>query len=166
MFRLSYSRQWTQTGAIFRGRGQIFSGRTTKDEDVIPGMPSFADKKILIADDSQTMRMFILFHLIKMLPGIRIVEAVSGADALEKLRRMEDVDLILTDMNMPELDGAGLIKAVREELRRDTPMIVITTKGEQKDRDRGIAVGANGYITKPLQIREFRETILKHLFRT
>ncbi len=127
-------------------------------------MVSFANKRILVADDSQTMRMFLLFHLIKMLPGVQITEAVSGADALEKLKK-QDVDLILTDMNMPELDGAGLINAVRNELKRDTPIIVITTKGEQKDRDHGIVLGANGYITKPLNPRQLREAILKFLWK-
>jgi len=125
-------------------------------------MMSFLNKRVLVADDSQTMRMFILFHLIKMLPGVKIVEAVNGADAVEKLSR-QDVDLILTDMNMPELDGAGVIMAVRTALKKDTPIIVITTKGEQQDRDRGIALGANGYITKPLNVREFRETVMRFL---
>jgi len=123
---------------------------------------SLRGKRVLVADDSQTMRMFILFHLIKMLPGVQITEAVNGADAVEKLGR-QDVDLILTDMNMPELDGAGVIRAVRQVLKKDTPIIVITTKGEYKDRERGIELGANGYITKPLNIREFRETITKFL---
>jgi len=123
---------------------------------------SFKNKRILIADDSQTMRMFILFHLIKMLPGVRIMEAVNGADALEKLRG-QDVDLILTDMNMPEMDGAGLVCAVRQELKRETPIIVITTMGELKDRERGLSLGANGYITKPINPTEFRETILRLL---
>jgi two-component system chemotaxis response regulator CheY len=119
-------------------------------------------KRILVADDSQTMRMFILFHLIKMLPGVKIVEAVNGADALEKLSG-QDVDLILTDMNMPEMDGAGLVRAVRQVLKRETPIIVITTMGELKDRERGLSLGANGYITKPINPREFREAILKLL---
>jgi two-component system chemotaxis response regulator CheY len=122
----------------------------------------FANKKVLVADDSQTMRMFILFHLIKMLPGVQIMEAENGAAAVEKLMR-QDVDLILTDMNMPELDGAGVIRAVRQVLKKNTPIIVITTKGEKQDRERGMALGANGYITKPLNIREFRETVLKFL---
>jgi two-component system chemotaxis response regulator CheY len=122
----------------------------------------FANKKVLVADDSQTMRMFILFHLIKMLPGVQIMEAENGAAAVEKLMR-QDVDLILTDMNMPELDGAGVIRAVRQGLKKNTPIIVITTKGEKQDRERGMALGANGYITKPLNIREFRETVLKFL---
>ena len=125
-------------------------------------MKRFAEKKVLVADDSQTMRMFILFHLIKMLPGVQIMEAENGVAAVEKLMR-QDVDLILTDMNMPEMDGAGLICAVRQELKLDTPIIVITTKGEQRDRDRGIALGANGYITKPLDVRQFRETVIKFL---
>ncbi len=127
-------------------------------------MTSFVNKKILVADDSQTMRMFLLFHLIKMLPGVGIREAVNGADALEKLKA-EDVDLVLTDMNMPEMDGAGLIAAVREELKRDVPIIIITTRGEERDRQRGLSLGANGYITKPLNIREFRETIFRFLRR-
>lgn len=125
-------------------------------------MTSFRDKKVLVADDSQTMRMFILFNLIKTLPGVRIVEAVNGLDAIEKLNHHE-VDLILTDMNMPELDGAGVIRAVREVFKKDTPIIVITTKGEQKDRERGMALGASGYITKPLNPREFREAIFKFI---
>jgi len=125
-------------------------------------MKSFLNKRVLVADDSQTMRMFILFHLIKMLPGVKIIEAVNGADAVEKLSR-QDVDLILTDMNMPELDGAGLIIAVRNALKKDTPIIVITTMGEMQDRERGISLGANGYITKPLNVREFRETVMRFL---
>jgi two-component system, chemotaxis family, chemotaxis protein CheY len=125
-------------------------------------MTIWSDKRVLVADDSQTMRMLILFHLIKMLPGVKITEAENGADALEWLKQ-GDVDLILTDMNMPEMDGAGLIRAVRGELLRDTPIIIITTRGEQRDRERGMAAGANGYITKPLDIRQFRETIRKFI---
>jgi len=122
----------------------------------------FTDKKILVADDSQTMRMFIIFHLIKMLPGVQIIEAENGAAAVEKFTR-QDVDLVLTDMNMPILDGAGFIRAVRLGLKKETPIIVITTKGEEHDREKGIALGANGYITKPINIREFRETVLRFL---
>jgi CheY-like chemotaxis protein len=125
-------------------------------------MITWANKRILVADDSQTMRMLIVFHLIKMMPGVKITEAVTGADALDRLKR-QDVDLILTDMNMPEMDGAGLITAVRQELKRDTPIIIITTRGEQQDRERGMSVGANGYVTKPLDVRQFRETVRKFI---
>ncbi len=125
-------------------------------------MMPWIGKRVMVADDSQTMRMFLLFHLIKMLPGIKITEAVNGADALEKLK-LQPVDLILTDMNMPEMDGAGLITAVRQELQRSTPIVIITTKGEQRDRERGMAAGADAYITKPLDILQFREMIRKYL---
>lgn len=108
--------------------------------------------------------MLLLFHLIKMLPGVTIVEAVNGAHALEKLKQ-QDVDLILTDMNMPEMDGAGLICAVRQELKKDTPIIIITTRGEQRDRERGMALGADGYVTKPIDIRQFRDTIRRFIFK-
>ncbi len=125
-------------------------------------MNSWTNKRVMVADDSQTMRMLLLFYLIKMLPGIKIIEAVNGADALEKLK-VQSVDLILTDMNMPQMDGAGLIAAVRQELQSSTPIVIITTRGEQRDRERGMAVGANGYITKPLDVLQFRETIRKFL---
>lgn len=125
-------------------------------------MQSFENKRVLVVDDSQTMRMFIFFHLVKLLPGVQLVEAVNGLDAIEKLNHY-DVDLILTDMNMPELDGAGVVRAVRQVFKKDTPIIIITTKGEAPDRERGLAMGANGYLTKPLDILEFREKILTFL---
>lgn len=125
-------------------------------------MMPWSNKKVLVADDSETMRMFILFNLIKALPGVQIIEAVNGLDAIEKLKN-QDVDLILTDMNMPELDGAGIIRAVRNAFNRKTPIIIITTKGEQKDRERGMQLGANAYITKPLNPLEFRETVRKFI---
>lgn len=125
-------------------------------------MQSWLHKRVLVADDSQTMRMLLLFHVLKLLPGVKVEEAVNGLDALERLK-LRGADLILTDMNMPEMDGAGLISAVRTELHLDTPIIIITTKGEDQDRKRGMEAGANGYITKPLDIRRLREAILKFI---
>jgi len=126
-------------------------------------MRSWSDKRVLVADDSQTMRMLLLFHLMKMMPGVKITEAENGADALEWLKKQE-VDLILTDMNMPVMDGAGLITAVRQVLKRDTPIVIITTRGEGRDRERGMLCGANGYVTKPIDVRQFREMIRKFIF--
>jgi len=125
-------------------------------------MLSFQNKRVLVVDDSQTMRMFIIFHLIKLLPGVQLMDAANGLDAIEKLKH-QDVDLIITDMNMPELDGAGVIRAVRQVFKKDTPILIITSKGEHLDRERGLALGASGYLTKPLDILEFREKILKYL---
>ncbi len=122
----------------------------------------YQKKRILVVDDSQTMRLFIIFQLVKMLPNVEIVEAEDGQDALEKLGHFE-VDLILTDMNMPKLSGAEVIRSVRKDLNKAIPIIVITTNGEQMDREQGLALGANGYLTKPINPREFRETVLKYL---
>lgn len=125
-------------------------------------MQSFHNKRVLVVDDSQTMRMFIIFHLLKLFPGVQLMDAENGLDAIEKLKR-QDVDLILTDMNMPELDGAGVIRAVRQVFKKDTPIVIITSKGEQTDRERGLALGANGYLTKPLNVLEFREKLMHYL---
>lgn len=123
---------------------------------------SFQNKKVLVIDDSETMRMFIFFQLIKMLPGVQLMDAENGLDAVEKLKQ-QDVDLILTDMNMPELDGAGVIRTVRQVFKKDTPIIIITSRGEHLEREKGLALGANGYLTKPLDILEFRKKILEYL---
>jgi two-component system chemotaxis response regulator CheY len=125
-------------------------------------MMSFQNKKVLVIDDSETMRMFIFFQLIKMLPGVQLMDAENGLDAVEKLKQ-QDVDLILTDMNMPELDGAGVIRTVRQVFKKDTPIIIITSRGEHLEREQGLALGANGYLTKPLDILEFRKKILEYL---
>jgi len=71
--------------------------------------------------------------------------------------------LILTDMVMPEMDGAELIRQVRTRLKSDIPIIVITTKGESRDRDVGLSLGANGYLTKPVNMVELIQTVLKFL---
>jgi two-component system chemotaxis response regulator CheY len=125
-------------------------------------MMSFQNKKVLVIDDSETMRMFIFFQLIKMLPGVQLMDAENGLDAIEKLKQ-QDVDLILTDMNMPELDGAGVIRTVRQVFKKDTPIIISTSRGEHLEREKGLALGANGYLTKPLDILEFRKKILEYL---
>jgi two-component system chemotaxis response regulator CheY len=128
-------------------------------------MLSFQNKKVLVVDDSETMRMFIFFQLIKLLPGVQLMDAENGLDAIEKLKK-QDVDLILTDMNMPELDGAGVIRTVRQVFKKDTPIIIVTSRGEQLERERGLALGANGYLTKPLDILEFRKKILEYISLT
>jgi len=96
------------------------------------------------------MRQLISFSL-KRFKGCTIVEAVDGVDALKKLQT-EEVDMILTDINMPVMDGLKLVSLVRQNPKtKDMPIIIITTEGAQEDRDRGIALGANAYISKPIQ---------------
>ncbi|MBP1751328.1 MAG: response regulator receiver protein [Geobacteraceae bacterium] len=108
------------------------------------------EHKILIIEDSPTMRQLICFAL-KRLPGVRIVEASDGVDGLKKLSA-DKFDLILTDINMPIMDGLKLVSLVRNDANyKDTPIVMITTEGAQEDRERAIALGANDYITKPIQ---------------
>ena len=96
------------------------------------------------------MRQLISFAL-KRLRGIRIVEASDGVDGLKKLAA-EKFDLIFTDINMPIMDGLKLVSLVRNDANyRHTPVVVITTEGAQEDRERALALGANDYITKPIQ---------------
>ena len=96
------------------------------------------------------MRQLIAFAL-KRIRGVRIVEANDGVDGLKKLSS-ERFDLILTDINMPIMDGLKLVSLVRNDANyRAIPIVVITTEGAQEDRERALALGANDYITKPIQ---------------
>ena len=106
-------------------------------------------KRLLVVDDSPTMRNLLTFHL-KRIPNIHILEAENGVDALAKLQETS-FDLIVTDINMPVMDGLKLISAVRSDGRtKDIPIIIITTKGQEEDRKRGLELGADAYIAKPI----------------
>ena len=106
--------------------------------------------KILVVEDSPTMRQLIAFAL-KRLRGISIVEASDGVDGLKKLSA-EKFDLIFTDINMPIMDGLKLVSLVRNDAGyKNTPIVIITTEGAQEDRERAMALGANDYVTKPIQ---------------
>lgn len=124
-------------------------------------MENCEKKRVLVVDDSATMRMLISVTLRNVLSGLSVTEAENGADALEKLQG-QNFDLVLTDMNMPEMDGAQLIREIRGS-SKDIPIAVITTKGEEKDRDFGLSLGADGYITKPVKGNELREIVLRFL---
>ncbi len=124
-------------------------------------MYRLTDKTILLVDDSTIMRMVITMNL-KRLLGVKIVEAVNGVDALAKLSN-RTFDLILTDINMPIMDGIGLVRELREKRKSDVPIVIITTRGETKDRDIGMSLGANGYITKPVDMKELMWTVLTFL---
>lgn len=118
---------------------------------------------VLIVEDSPTMRQLISFAL-KRIRGLRIMEANDGVDGLKKLST-DKFDLILTDINMPIMDGLKLVSLVRNDINyKNTPIIVITTEGAQEDRERALALGANDYITKPIQsnrILDVVKTLLK-----
>lgn len=104
-------------------------------------------KKVLFVEDSPTMRRIITNSLSKI--GFEsILEAENGVEALEVIE--DDVGLILTDWNMPEMNGKELVEKLRGEAKfKDTPIIMVTTRGMQDDVMDAIKTGVSGYIIKP-----------------
>ena len=107
-------------------------------------------KHILIVDDSMTVRNLVAFIMKK--EGFKVTTAEDGLDGLEKLYSLEQVDLIISDVNMPRMDGFTYIKTVREQdVYKDIPIIVLSTEGQEKDIETGLSLGANLYMVKPAQ---------------
>lgn len=103
----------------------------------------------LIVENSPMMRQLLIFAL-ERVKELRVTEADNGVDGLRKLAATK-YDVILTDINMPMMNGFQLIKRIRTDpVHRDTPVIVITTEGSPEDKQRALVV-ANAYITKPIQ---------------
>lgn len=107
-------------------------------------------RRILIVEDSPTMRQLLVFAL-RRLKDVELVEAQDGMDGLRKVSS-DHFDLALIDINMPVMDGLKLISLMRgEEALQSIPIVVITTEGAEEDRERALALGANEYLTKPIQ---------------
>lgn len=117
---------------------------------------------ILIVDDSKTVRNLVAF-IIKR-EGYRITMAEDGLDGLEKLYAADKIDLIISDVNMPRMDGFTFIKQVREQdAYKDIPIIVLSTEGRPQDIENGMKLGANMYMVKPAQPEKMVKNI-KMLF--
>lgn len=113
---------------------------------------------ILVVEDSPTMRQLIGFA-IKRIPEARVIEATDGVDALKKLSA-EKIDVILADINMPIMDGLKLVSLVRgNPSYKHIPVIMITTEGAEEDKNKAIAIGANAYLTKPIQTQELMKLV-------
>ena len=109
-----------------------------------------AEYSCLIVEDSPMMRQLLVFALARV-KSLRVTEADDGVDALRKLAATR-FDIIITDINMPIMDGLKLVKRIRSDANhKDTPIVIITTEGSQEDRQRALQLGANAYITKPIQ---------------
>ena len=122
-----------------------------------------AEYSCLIVEDSPMMRQLLVFALARV-RNLRVTEADDGVDGLRKLAAGK-FDIILTDINMPIMDGLKLIQRVRmDATHKDTPIVVITTEGGREDRERALRLGANAYITKPIQAPRVMATV-KELLR-
>ena len=114
---------------------------------------------ILAVDDSASMRQMVSFTLKSA--GYNVVEAVDGQDAWEKAGS-RDFDLVLTDQNMPRLDGIGLTKRLREQDRyKATPILILTTESSDQMKQAGRAAGATGWLVKPFDPTKLIEVIGK-----
>lgn len=118
-------------------------------------------KRLLLVDDSATMRQLLKVIILKHV-ACEITEAKDGLDALGKLKEGA-CDLVVTDVNMPRMDGLGFIRTVREVFKSEVPIVIVTTKGAEEDRKKGIELGANAYMTKPINGTQIVRTVLRIL---
>src|SRR5512137_1186507 len=109
----------------------------------------FDRRRILVVDDEERMVRFIRMNLEH--DGFQVAEAFNGRQAVQKLRDVSP-DLILLDVMMPDLDGFEVLQMIREV--SNVPVIMLTAKGEEDDRVRGLELGADDYVTKPFSPRE------------
>ena len=114
---------------------------------------------ILAVDDSASMRQMVSFTLKSA--GYNVVEAVDGQDALEKAAT-RDFALVLTDQNMPRLDGIGLTKKLRDNPKfKTTPILILTTESSEQMKQAGRGAGATGWLVKPFDPSKLIEVIRK-----
>jgi len=112
--------------------------------------------RILIVEDSPTMRAMLVSALEDLDGPVKVTEAESGFEALRRLPR-ESFDLILTDINMPDINGLELVAFVKKnEAYRSIPLVIVSTEGSERDRDKGLALGADAYLVKPFDPEELR----------
>ena len=118
-------------------------------------------KVIMTADDSASVRQMVSFTLKEM--GYEVVEANDGKDALQKLGKQK-VDMLITDLNMPNLDGIGLIKGARSlPACKFIPIIMLTTESQDSKKQEGKAAGATGWIVKPFKPEQLLAVVKKVL---
>jgi two-component system chemotaxis response regulator CheY len=116
-------------------------------------------KTILAVDDSGSLRQMVVFSL--NAAGYKVVEAVDGQDALNKARQ-QTVDLVLTDQNMPVMDGLTLIRSLRNLASyQKVPILMLTTESSDEMKSQGRAAGANGWLVKPFDPKKLIEIVQK-----
>jgi two-component system chemotaxis response regulator CheY len=118
---------------------------------------------VLVVEDSSAMRAFVRAALEEGFgetEEVQVAEASSGFEALRLLPR-EGYDLVIVDINMPDINGLELVSFMRKsESHRTTPVIIISTESSAKDRERGLALGANAFLSKPFEPQVLRDIVL------
>ena len=117
---------------------------------------------ILVVDDSATMRRMIMASL-REVPGLTFDQAASGLEAIERLA-LAPVDLMLLDLNMPDMHGLEVLRFVRSHERfHDLPVVVLTTRGDDESRDGALREGATRYLTKPFTPATFAPAVASRI---
>jgi two-component system chemotaxis response regulator CheY len=118
--------------------------------------------KILIVDDDSTTRKLLGLYL--KAKGYEVAYAENGLEGLQKLG-MENPNLIISDLNMPYMDGIEFVKSVRGDATwHEIPILMVTTEGDPEERDRAMSVGVNGYLVKPVTAEIVTQNI-KHILK-
>ena len=113
-------------------------------------------QSILVVEDSATMRSLIASTLEEIDPAVKIVEASSGFEALRLLPR-GGFDLIVTDINMPDINGLELVSFVKKNPAYSSiPLIIVSTESSERDREKGLELGADAYLVKPFSPEDLR----------
>lgn len=118
-------------------------------------------KTILVADDSASIRKFVALSL--KMQGYNVISATDGMDAMEKLPH-EDVSLVITDLNMPNMDGYNLIRSIRSSGNyNELPIIILSSLSSEDDIKEGMESGANSYLVKPFNAKRVQYEVSKYL---
>jgi len=140
---------------------RALNGPEVDRSEAMSGSASQNSRVILAVDDSASMRQMVRFTLESA--GYRVVQAVDGIEALDYAKNSA-VDLVLTDVNMPRMDGITLVRELRGlSTYRFTPMLVLTTESGQDTKQRGKQAGATGWIVKPFSPEQLLSTIARVL---
>jgi two-component system chemotaxis response regulator CheY len=116
-------------------------------------------KRALVVDDSSAMRAFVRSALETLLGVDDVIEAASGFEALRVLPR-ERFDLALVDINMPDIHGLDVIRLIRaNEAHKDTPILVISSEASPRDREKGMALGADDWLKKPFEPADLEKAV-------
>lgn len=116
-------------------------------------------KRVLVVDDSSAMRAFVRGALESRAISDDVIEAASGFEALRLLPR-ERFDLALVDINMPDIHGLDVIRLIRaNEAHKTTPILVISSEASPRDREKGLALGADDWLQKPFQPEDLERAV-------
>jgi len=122
--------------------------------------------QVLIVEDSSTMRSYLAEILEDLDLSVKVTEAASGFEALHHLPR-EHFDLIVTDLTMPDINGLELVSFIRSNATyRGIPLVIVSSEGAERNREKGLALGADAYLTKPFDPEALRDLASSLLSRS